>query len=220
MQTILDRTVVNSAGSGNLPSRPPCLPDFCRRSAVDFCEDGIEAPQTAKAGKQGDFRHRPIGLVEQAFGALNAGGPGDLGWRRTEVLGEQSGEMSRSYTHPSGKHFDGRTFAIERPLIGDQTRRAFHGGTTAKPCRTKRRGFGKAAKKWAKSCGFGRGSAREETNIARMCRSNRADGPAIDARGSTPSKEAAVIDRVAGHSRPFAFCIVEHANLRCMLHAS
>ena len=50
--------------------------------------------------------------------------------------------------------------------------------------------------------------------------SNRADGPAIDARGSTPSKEAAVIGRVAGHSRPFAFCIVKHANLRCMLHAS
>jgi hypothetical protein len=220
MQTILDRTVVNSAGSGNLPSRPPCLPDFCRRSAVDFCEDGIEAPQTAKAGKQGDFRHRPIGLVEQAFGALNAGGPGDLGWRRTEVLGEQSGEMSRSYTHPSGKHFDGRTFAIERPLIGDQTRRAFHGGTAAEPCRTERSGFGTAAKTWAKSPGFGGGSAREKTDIVGMSGSNRADGPAIDARRSDAGKEASVIGRVAGHPRSLTFCIVEHANLHCMLDAS
>ena len=128
--------------------------------------------------------------------------------------------MSRSYTHPSGKHFDGRTFAVERTLIGDQTRRAFHGGTTAKPCRTERNGFGTAAKAWAKSRGFGGGSTREKTDIARMSGSNRADGPAIDARGSTPSKEAAVIGRVAGHSRPFAFCFVEQANLRCMLHAS
>jgi hypothetical protein len=128
--------------------------------------------------------------------------------------------MSRSYTHPSSKHFDGRTFAIERTLIGDQTRRAFHGGTAAEPCRAERSGFGTAAKTWAKSRGFRGGCALEETDIAGMSGSNRADGPAIDARGSTPSKEAAVIGRVAGHSRPFAFCIVEHANLRCMLHAS
>ena len=128
--------------------------------------------------------------------------------------------MSRSYTHPSGKHFDGRTIAIERPLIGDQTRGAFHGGTAAEPCRAKWSGFGTAAKTGAKSRGFGGGSAREKTDIARVRRSYRADGPAIDARGSTPSKEAAVIGRVAGHSRPFAFCFVEQANLRCMLHAS
>jgi hypothetical protein len=50
-----------------------------------------------KAGKQGDFRHRVIGLVEQAFGALNAGGLSHLGWRRTETLREQSGEVSPSY---------------------------------------------------------------------------------------------------------------------------
>jgi hypothetical protein len=205
---------------GNLPGRSPCSPDFCRRAVIDFREHRIEAPQTSKAGKQGDFRHRPIGLVEQAFGALNAGGLSHLGWRRTEVLREQSGEMSRAYTHPSGKHFDGRTFGVERTLIGDQTRRAFHGGTTAKPCRTERGGFGTAAKTGAKSCGFGGGSAREKTDIAGMSGSNRADGPAIDARGLTPGKEASVIGRVAGHPRPFAFYIVEHANLRRMLHAS
>jgi hypothetical protein len=205
---------------GKLSSRSSGSPDFCRRPAIDFREHGIEAPQAAKAGKQGDFRHRPIGLVEQAFSALNAGGLGDLGWRRTEMLREQSGEMSRSYTHPSGKHFDGRTFAVERTLIGDQTRRAFHGGTTAKPCRTERNGFGTAAKTGAKSRGLGGGSAREKTHIPRMCRSNRADGPTIDARRSDAAKEASVIGRVAGHSRPFAFCIVKHANLRCMLHAS
>ena len=136
------------------------------------------------------------------------------------MLREQSGEMSRSYTQPNGEHFDGRTFAVERTLIGDQTCGAFLGGTAAEPCRTKRSGFGTAAKAWAKSRGFGGGSTREKTDIARMSGSNRADGPAIDARGSTPSKEAAVIGRVASHPRPFAFCIVEHANLRCMLHAS
>jgi hypothetical protein len=47
----------------------------------------------------------------------------DLGWRSTQMLGEQSGEMSRSYTLACAEHFDGRTFSVESALIGDQTRR-------------------------------------------------------------------------------------------------
>jgi hypothetical protein len=219
-QSIVDRTAANSAVSGNLPSRSSRSPDFRRRPAIDLCEYGIEASQTSKAGEQRDFRHRPIGLVEQPFGALNAGGLGDLGWRGAEMLRELSGEMSRSDTHPSGEHFDGRTFAVKGAVIGDQACRAFHGGAAAAPCRTEGGGFGTASKTGAKSCGFGGGRAREETHIARMCGSNRADGPTIDARRSDAGKEAPVIGRVAGHSRPFAFCIVEHATLRWMRRAS
>jgi hypothetical protein len=203
-----------------LPSLSSCAPDSCRRPAIDFSEHGIEASQTSKAGEQGDFGHPPIGLIEQAFGALNAGGPGDLRWRGTKMFGEQSGEMPRAYTHARGEHFDGRTLAVKCAVIGYQTCRAFHGGAAAAPCWTEGSGFGAAAKTGAKSGRFGGGSAREETNIARVCGSNRVDRPAIDAGRSDTGKEAPVIGRVAGHPRSLAFCMVKHANLRCMLDAS
>ena len=49
-----------------------------------------------------------------------------------------------------------------------------------------------------------------------MRRAHRADRPAVDAGGSDPGEEASVIRRIAVHPRPFAFCMVEHANLHAM----
>jgi hypothetical protein len=135
------------------------------------------------------------------------------------MFGEQSGEMPRAYTHPSGEHFDGRTLAVKCAVIGYQTCRAFHGGAAAAPCWTEGSGFGTTAKTGAKSRRFGGGSAREETNIARVCGSNRADRPAIDAGRSDTGKEAPVMGWVAGHPRSLAFRIVEHVNLRWLRRA-
>jgi hypothetical protein len=135
------------------------------------------------------------------------------------MLREQSGEMSRAYTHSRGEHLDGRAFAVECAVIGYQTCRAFRVGAAAAPRWTEGSGFGTAAKTGAKSGRFGGGSAREETNIARVCGSNRADRPAIDAGRSDTGKEAPVIGRVAGHPRSLAFRITSTpTSVGCIIH--
>src|ERR1700693_4297958 len=43
-----------------------------RRPAVDFGKDGVEPSQTPEARPHRDLGHRQAGLVEEAFGSLNA----------------------------------------------------------------------------------------------------------------------------------------------------
>lgn len=131
------------------------------------------------------------------------------------MLGEQSGEMSCPDTHASRQRLDTHVIAIKRAIFDDQTNRAFYGRAATPPCWTERSGFRSAPETRTKPRRFGGSGTREETNVARMRRSNRADGPTIDACGSDAGKEAPVVSRIAGHPRSLAFRIVEDTNLQC-----
>jgi len=54
--------------------------NLCRRSAVDFGKDGVEAAKTAETCAHRDLGHRQIGIVEQSLCALHPRGLCDLHW--------------------------------------------------------------------------------------------------------------------------------------------
>jgi hypothetical protein len=122
--------------------------------------------------------------------------------------------MSRSDTYASCEDLDTRTFAIERAITGDETSRAFNRCTAAAPCWTERSSFRSAPETRTKPCRFGGSGSREETNVAWMRGSNRADGPTIHACGSDAGEEGPVVGWIAAHPRSLALSMVEHANLR------
>ena len=126
---------------------------------------------------------------------------------------EQSGEMSCPDTHPSREHLDSRTFVIKRTFFCNQARRALYGGAAPSPRWTEWSGFRSAPETWAEPRRFGGSGTREETDVARMCRTNRADGPTIDTGGSDAGKEASVVGRITAHPRSLAFSMVEQASL-------
>jgi hypothetical protein len=53
-------------------------PYLARGPTIDFGKDGVEPTQAAETGTHGDLRHWQGGFVDQALGALNAGGSRDL----------------------------------------------------------------------------------------------------------------------------------------------
>ena len=58
-----------------LTGRSPRAANLGRRPAVDFGKDGVEPSQAPEARPHRDLGHRQAGLVEEAFGSLNACGP-------------------------------------------------------------------------------------------------------------------------------------------------
>jgi MFS family permease len=125
------------------------------------------------------------------------------------MLGEQPREMPRANTNPSGKSFDAGVVAIERS-VSDETGGAFCGGDAPAPCWTERGGFRSASKARTKPGCFGGSRSREKPNISSQCWPDRADGTAIDARGSDSAEKQTVVSRIAAHPGSFAFGMVEH----------
>jgi hypothetical protein len=188
----------------------PCLPYVGGRPLVDLREHGVEASKAAETRPQRDFRHRHVGPVEQPFCPLNPRCLGDLRRRRAEMLGEQSGEMSCADTNSRGKRLDICAVAVERTLLDNQSSGTFRRDAATAPCWTERSCLRSAPEAGAESGYFGGSRTREEADIPRMCRSHRADWPAIDGSGSAPRKKPAVVRRIAAHPRLLAFRMVEH----------
>lgn len=88
--------------------------------------------------------------------------------------------------------------------------RPFRRDAAAAPCWTERSCLRSAPEAGTESGYFGGSRTREEADIPRMCRSHRADWPAIDGSGSAPRKKPAVVRRIAAHPRLLAFRMVEH----------
>ena len=186
------------------------MPDLGGRPPVDLQEDRVEASKAAETRPQRDFCHRQVGPVKQPFCPLNPRGLGDLRRCRAEMLGEQSGEMSSADADSRGQRLDVRAGAVERTLLDNQSSGTFRRDAAAAPCWTERSRLRSAPQAGAESGCFGGSRARVEADIPRMCRSHRADWPAIDPSGSAPRKKPAVIHRVAAHPRLLAFRMVEH----------
>ena len=102
------------------------------------------------------------------------------------MLGEQSGEMSCADTDSRGERLDIRAAVVERTRLDNQSSGTFRRDAAAAPCRTERSRLRSAPQAGTESGRFGGSRAREEADIPRMCWSDRADWPAIDASGSTP----------------------------------
>jgi hypothetical protein len=126
------------------------------------------------------------------------------------MLGEQSSEMSCADTDSRGKRLDIRAVTIQRTFLDNQSSGTFYGNAATAPCWTERSRFRSAPEAWTESGCFGGSRAREEADIPRMRRSNRADRPAIDACGAAPRKKAAVVRWIAAHPSLLAFRMVEH----------
>ena len=186
------------------------MPDIGGRPPVDLQEDRVEASKAAETCPQRDVRHRWVGFVKHPFCPLNPRGLGDLRRYRTEVLGKQSGEMSPADADSRGQRLDIRAVAVERTLLDNQSSGTFRRDAAAAPCWTERSRLRSAPQAGAESGCFGGSRAREEADIPRMCRSHRADWPAIDAGGSASRKKPTVIRRIAAHPRLLAFHMVEH----------
>ena len=100
---------------------PLAPPNRTRRTLVHLCKYRIETAQAAKTCQRRNLGHRPFGIIQKSLRPLHARRPGDLTGTGTEMLVEQSGEVSGSNAKTSRKRFNRRP--IER-ASRDQPHRA------------------------------------------------------------------------------------------------
>src|SRR5581483_9319403 len=81
-------------------------PDLGRRASIDFGEDRVEPPEAGEARAEGDLRHREVRAVEEALGALDAGGLRHLQRTGAEMLAEEAGKMPGAHAEARRQRLD------------------------------------------------------------------------------------------------------------------
>ncbi len=168
----------------------------------------VEAADAAKAGGKSDLRHRQTRVMDQLFGEQHAAGLRHRDRRRTEMLHEESAQLSSADAEPLGQFFDARIIAIERTL-GDQGEAARHRVRGAAPGAELRRGLRPATQAGTETRLLCRRRRRVETAILELGGARWADRPTIDPGRGHTDEEAAVETRIACLKCPVAGLWVE-----------
>jgi hypothetical protein len=84
---------------------------------IDFGKHRVEPTQAAKSGDKRHLGHWQIRRIKQPLRSLNPRRPGNLGWVRPAMSGEQPHEMPLSDPEPGGECTDSRVPTIERPFV-------------------------------------------------------------------------------------------------------
>jgi len=177
--------------------------------SVEAAERGAHASGAGKARACRHVGDRQVGVVEQAFGALDAPRQRDLPWRRAEMFGEQACQMTRRDAEAVRQAVDAAL--VERAGL-DQGQGARDRRPRAVPGRAERRGLGPAAQAGAEAGALGRRRRRIERNVARERRAHPAHRPTIDPGRPHSDEQHAVVGGIAPKQGLVSSREVEHGS--------
>src|SRR5262252_585924 len=184
------------------PSAPPNLRGS---SSINLRERRVKASEAAESCENSYFHHRLIGLIDEAFRALNAGRPCHCAGTRLEVPGEQASQLAAPHAKALGKFFDRRSLLVESALLDNKPYRTLDGCAASDPGIGKWRGLGAAPQTRPKSRRLRSRGGRKKLNVSRPCRANGADGSAINAGGADPGEKPTVIAGITRDARTITF---------------
>ncbi len=190
--------------SGNV--RRARSPQSAGRAREQGLERLVEPAHAAEAGREGDFDHRQVRLMDQLLGEQHAACLRDGDGRSAQMLAKKSAQVALADAEPIGERLDIR--GVERPEL-DQRERARHRVRCAAPGPHIGRSLRPAAQARAEACLLRRRSGGIEDDVLSAWRARGTDRTAVDSRRLHADEQSAVETGVALADRAIARVMIE-----------